>query len=214
MSSQHLFEVPVSTCANVTTFVTVEAETVEAASNIALAHVRSHGGSFVLDDDSIHWNEAYLPDPYGGTEEAPDCLLKRGIDEHPVGVTIVVATASGFDQAILLNGKLIQTVDAAEGESTEALHETAVNLANALGTTCDVIRLDQSLEDWTWDDVIRQITEDAPATEALLCEEFARFCERENLPHDSADELAVSCLTQTQRAWVTRFQRRWEAVVG
>ena len=214
MPSNIFFEVPVSTCANVTTFVTVTAKSIEEASDTALEHVRAHGGRFVLDDDSIHWNEAYLPDPYGGTEEVADCLLKRGIDESPAGVVIVIADSSGLDQAILLNGKLIQTVDGAEGDSVEALRETAKNLADALGTTCDTIHWVQASDDWTWSDVIRQLTEDAPDTEGHLCEELARFCRQEGLPCISADDLNAMNLTRTQSAWIDRYLIRWKAVVG
>lgn len=44
MSSLRFFEVPVSTVANVTTFVTIQAVSVEQASDLAFDHVRAHGG--------------------------------------------------------------------------------------------------------------------------------------------------------------------------
>jgi hypothetical protein len=214
MSIQALYEVPVSTAANVTTFVVVAAGSVEEASDKALLHVRTHGGVFVLDDDSIHWNDAYLPDPYGGTELVQSPVEQRSIDEAPRGVLIVVADAHDTDQAVFLNGRLIQTADAAQGDSIDDLLSMANNLANALGTDIQTVHLMQEADDWSWDDVTRQLFKDAPGSEQQLCNEFVRFCSSENLPHQSADELLCLDLTETQKAWLIRFVIRWESVVG
>ena len=42
---------------------------------------------------------------------------------------------------------------------------------------------------------------------------YAAYVEREGLPHQSADELIFEDLTPAQRAWISAFIVRWEAVV-
>lgn len=211
MSSLSLFEVPVTTAATVTALVTVEADSVEQANSKALAHVRSHGAPFALDDDSIHWNEAYLPDPLTGTDEAPDPLSFRGVDESLPGLSLVYADRNKRRQALLLDGKILQVSDS---NSESGLEELAENLARALGTVWHPLYCLQDGDDWEWADVVTQLTEDAPATEAQLCDELEVFCRREGLPDYSADELLCESLTVAQEAWLKRFVARWESVVG
>lgn len=213
MSTPTLFEVPVTTAATVTAFLVVAANNEDEAGQKALGHVRSHGSCCVLDDDSIHWNEAYLPDP-DAIEAVDKPALKRSADEFPLGIVVVVASDTANQQAIFLHGRLIHSVDADRGGSIEALTEMARSMANALETSYQTITLIQEGDNWEWSDVARQLRDDAPTTERQLCEEFVRFCTSESLPHQSAEELLLLSLTDIQKAWLIRFVARWEAVVG
>jgi hypothetical protein len=47
-------------------------------------------------------------------------------------------------------------------------------------------------------------------TEAELCAEFKAWCQRENLPWLSADELILEDITDAQRRYISKFILRWE----
>lgn len=213
MSASLLYEVPVTTAATVTTLAVVSAASPEEAGEKALSHVRQHGAWCDLDEDSIHWDEAYLPDPEGA-EVITMPTEERSADERPRGVMVVVADEHGADQAVYLNGHIIQSTDAAQGGSIEDIVWIAQNLADALGVVVQTVNLPQQGSNWSWGDVTCALGYRAPATEQDLCAEFERFCTTESLPKQSADELLLLSLTETQRAWLVRFVARWEAVVG
>ena len=44
-----------------------------------------------------------------------------------------------------------------------------------------------------------------------LTAEYQAYCDANELPHMSADELICETLTDAQRAWVSQFINRWEA---
>lgn len=213
MSIPQLYEVPVTTAATVTTLAVVSATSPEEASEKALSHVRQHGAWCELDEGSIHWSEAYLPDTEGA-EVITMPTEERSADERPRGVMVVVADEQGADQAVYLNGHIIQSADAAQGDSVEDILWVAKNLADALGVAVQTVNLPQQKSDWNWGDVTSALGYRAPATEQELCAEFERFCASEGLPQQSADELLLLSLTEAQRAWLVRFVARWEAVVG
>lgn len=45
-----------------------------------------------------------------------------------------------------------------------------------------------------------------------LCAEYQQWCEQQKLPAMSADELIFEKITDAQRAYVSAFVRRWEAM--
>lgn len=147
MSTSALFEVPVTTAATVTAFVVVAASNEDEAGEKALDHVRFHGAACVLDDDSIHFNEAYLPDP-DAIEAVENPTLKRSADEFPLGIVVVIADKKAYQQAIFLHGRLIHSVDVAKGGSVKALTDMARSMANALETSYQTITLTQDGDDW------------------------------------------------------------------
>ena len=214
MSFPTQYEVPVTTDASVTAVVVVVADSIEQASDKALAHVRANAAVFALDEDSIHCNEAYLPDPCGGTEAIESPLTKRAVDEALRGVTLVIADADRNNQAVFVNGRFIQSANRAKRESTDDLQKLAKNLADAMGVTCKAIQWTQDSADWSWEGIAKQLNEDAPATAWHLTVEYARFCRAESLPNHSVEVLSELSLTETQKAWLDRHQARWDAVVG
>lgn len=212
MNSQTLYQVPVTTDATVTTIAVVAATSPEEANEKALSHVRQHGSWCELDEGSIHWSEAYLPDPEAA-ELITNPIEMRSADELPRGVIVVVADEQGADQAVYLNGHIIQSANTSKGDSVDDLLWVAQNLADALGVGVQTVRLMQQRSDWDWGNVTCDLVYDAPATEQQLCADFERFCAFEGLPLRSADELLAQGLKETQKAWLIRFLARWEAVV-
>jgi hypothetical protein len=145
-----LFEV--TTAATVTARVVVAATSSEEASDKALNHVRLYGVRCHLDGGSIHWGEAYLSDP-----EVAKTIIRlteeRTADESQPAVMIVVADEHGANQAVYLNGYMIKSADAKQGDSVEDLLLLAQNLAGALGVFVQMVSLPQQRSDWSWDDV-------------------------------------------------------------
>ena len=203
-----IFEVDVSTMANVTGTVSVTAGSYEQACERAIEHARQYGITATLDDDSIHWDEAYLPDPEEGVRQAPDVFTERGADEAPDRVTLVSVEGPGDFRALFVEGRFVQEENGAD------LTIIAENLARALGGRYRDITLTPDTPDWSWAELEYQLNNEPPKSESQLCEELERFCRESCLPELSADELnAMEGLTHPQYAFLERFIKRWDRFV-
>lgn len=164
MNAKTFYQVPVSTLANVTAHITVVAESAEQANQKALDHVVRRGAPAELDEDSIHWKEAYLPDPDEGAERVAETATDITTEINPRGVVVVSAKSEEddfqdpFHCGVFVNGELAWSGTSADTRDKDGgLTQLAENLARILGGECQYVMLKQMDPRWDWADVARQL---------------------------------------------------------